>query len=282
MDAQELQLSQRHQTIVDRFVTACQADTRVVAAFLGGSYARGVADAYSDLDFYVITAEAAYTDFFAERAAFVRHLGEPVFLEDFDEYGFDLILFIFSDGTEGELALGREADFHHIHAGPYVALLDKTGILAEVAFPEPHPSPAEQVDRLRGLVNWFWHDLSHHFLTPLGRGQLWTAFGALEELRRTCVDLAHLAADFTTAPEGYEKVERAIPAERLAPLVATVCLPQRGPMLRAAYAIVGYYREVATPLAQAHSIMYPTELDRVICARLDALDDTPSTRELSD
>ncbi|HEV8191526.1 MAG TPA: nucleotidyltransferase domain-containing protein [Ktedonobacterales bacterium] len=282
MDAQELQLSQRHQTIVDHFVAACRADKRVVAAFLGGSYARGAADAYSDLDFYVITAEGAYTDFLAERAAFVRHLGEPVFLEDFDEYGFDLILFIFSDGTEGELALGREGGFHHIHAGPHVVLLDKTGILAETAFPEPRPSPAEQVDRLRGLVNWFWHDLSHHFLTPLGRGQLWTAFGGLEELRRTCVDLARLAADFTIAPEGYEKVERAIPAERLAPLVATACPPQRGPLLLAAHAIVGYYREVVTPLAQAHSIMYPTALDRVICARLDALDDTPSTSEPSD
>ena len=79
-------------------------------AFLGGSYARGAADVYSDLDLYVITADGAYKDFFAERAAFVRQLGEPVFLEDFDEYGFDLMLFMFSrrnGGRAGAWARGR-------------------------------------------------------------------------------------------------------------------------------------------------------------------------------
>lgn len=34
-----------HQRLVDRFLAVCQADERVIAAFLGGSYARGTADA---------------------------------------------------------------------------------------------------------------------------------------------------------------------------------------------------------------------------------------------
>ena len=199
-----------------------------------------------------------------------------VFLEDFDAYGFDLLLFMFADGTEGELALGREGGFQHIHGGPHVVLLDKRGILAGTIFPQQHPLPAQQVERLRGLLNWFWHDVSHHFLTPLARGQLWTAVGALEDLRRTCVDLARLAADFTTAAEGYEQVERAIAADRLVTLAATFCPPERVALLQAAHAIVGFYREVAPPLAQAHGITYPAALEGVICARLDALDDTSS------
>ena len=32
MDGQELQLSERHRTIVDRFVAACRADERVIGA----------------------------------------------------------------------------------------------------------------------------------------------------------------------------------------------------------------------------------------------------------
>ena len=151
MDAHNLQLSERHRTIVERFVAACWADERVLGAFLGGSYARGAADAYSDLDLYVITADGAYKDFFAERGAFVRQLGETVFLEDFDEYGFDLLLFMFSDGTEGELALGREGGFQHIHGGPHVVLLDKTGILAGTTFPEQRPVPAS---RWSGYAAW--------------------------------------------------------------------------------------------------------------------------------
>lgn len=282
MDARELRLPERHRTYTDRFVAACQADARVVAAFLGGSYARGASDGYSDLDLYVITTDRTYADFFAERATFIRQLGEPVFLEDFDEYGFDLLNFVFADGVEGELALGREGAFQHIHAGPHVVLLDKTGILAGTAFAERRPSSAEQVERLRRLLGWFWHDLSHHFLTPLARGQLWTAVGGVADLRRTCVDLARLAADFSRAAEGYERVDQAVPAERLAALVPTCCPPERRALFGAGHALVGFYREVALPLAQAHGIPYPAALDALISARLAALDGMPSAGERSD
>jgi len=53
MDAQGIQQPHHHQIVMNRFVAACQADERVVAAFLGGSYARGTTDAYSDLDLYL-------------------------------------------------------------------------------------------------------------------------------------------------------------------------------------------------------------------------------------
>src|SRR5579883_3048545 len=64
------------QTVINRFVAACQSDERVVAAFLGGSYARDTADTYSDLDLYLITTDESYDDFFADREAFIRQLGE--------------------------------------------------------------------------------------------------------------------------------------------------------------------------------------------------------------
>jgi hypothetical protein len=37
MDSQEIQPPHNHQVVITRFVAACQADERVVAAFLGGS-----------------------------------------------------------------------------------------------------------------------------------------------------------------------------------------------------------------------------------------------------
>ena len=45
------EIEQNRQAVIHRFVAACQADERVVAAFLGGSYARDATDAYSDIDF---------------------------------------------------------------------------------------------------------------------------------------------------------------------------------------------------------------------------------------
>jgi len=66
--------------VLSRFVDACSADDRIVAACLRGSRARGEADEYSDLDLCVITRDEAFENVMAERAEFVRQLGEPVFM----------------------------------------------------------------------------------------------------------------------------------------------------------------------------------------------------------
>ena len=274
MDEQELQQPLLHQIITNRFIAACNADDRVVAAFIGGSYARGKNDAYSDLDFGIIITDETYEYFLADREAFIRLLGEPVFLEDYQEDSTDTIFSIFSDGTEVELLLGHESRFNHIHVGPYKLLLDKKGILAGTVFSWHKPTQAEQIETLRGMINWFWHDLSHHFITPMARGQLWSAYGAIEEMRLTCVNMARLQQNFSTKAEGYEKVEQAVPVEQLAPLKSSICLMERDAMLQAALTIVRFYQELAPQLAEAHGIPYPTDLARVMSDRLELLCNT--------
>jgi hypothetical protein len=87
-------------------------------------------------------------------------LGEPVLLEDFNGFGFDMIIFMFRGGVEGELALGRESRFDHLHGGPFSILVDKKGLLAGTTFPRLQPAEAEQRERLRHLIYWFWRDVS--------------------------------------------------------------------------------------------------------------------------
>ena len=169
MGLQEIQLPHNHQVAMNRFITACQVDERVVAAFLGGSNAKGMADAYSDLDLFLITSDAAYEDFLAGKATFIRLLGEPPFLEDFGRP--HAWYYIFSDGTEGELWIGRESHFNHIHVGTYRVLLDKKDILPDAVFPHHEADQTEQIETLRQQVTWFWHELSH-FITAMGRWQL--------------------------------------------------------------------------------------------------------------
>lgn len=259
-------------TTLDRFVAACHADERVVAAALHGSYARGAADHHSDLDLGVITTDAAYEGFVAGRETFARQLGEPLFLEDFGLP--DTLFFILADGTEGELVIGRQSRFYQTDGGPFRVLMDKAGILVEAAFPRPQPAPAERAEMLRQLVVWFWHDLSH-LITALGRGQLWWAAGQLEVLRRYGVNLARLRHDFSDSDvgeEAYFKVERALPAEWLSPLAATFVPLERDALLRAAWIIIGFYQRLARPLAREHGIAYPVKLERIMVERLRRLD----------
>ena len=252
----------------DRFVAACREDTRVVAAFIGGSHAARTADEYSDLDLYVILGDKDYETFFAERRGFLGRLGEPVFFEDFPDFGFDMVVFVFSDGVEGELTLGRASGFDHIHGGPFEVLVDREGILEGRIFPLHRPSQVEHRETLRWLIYWFWHDLSV-FNRAMVRGRLWTAHGLLESLRLKCVNVARLKHEFfSTDLVAYERLEQAADAQDLESLRATLCPLEREAMLETAGRLVGLYLRTVPPLAAEHGIAYPADLEAVVIEKL--------------
>jgi predicted nucleotidyltransferase len=263
--------SEQQEAVLQRFVAACEQDERVVAAFLGGSLAASSPDEWSDIDIYLITTDEAYEEFLHTRQDFIQRVGEVLFLEDFDLPS--TVFFVFADGNEGELGFGCESRFMHMHKGPHKVLLDKKGILAGVEFSGYRPAPAQQVETLRRQIYWFWHDMSH-FLTAMGRRQLWWAQGQLEVLRRCCMSLTRLQQDLGDADaveDPYFKVEKAIPASdsALAPLRATFCPMEPDAMLRSALAIVAYYQDLARPLAERYGISYPADLERVVLTRLE-------------
>lgn len=260
-----------HQAVLDRFINACQTDERIVAAFLGGSYARNTADPFSDLDLYLVTTDDAFRDFGSQRHNFMQRLGEPVFLEDFNFP--NLVFYILADGTDGELGFGRESAFSGIHSGPYKVLVDKKGILTGMVFPDHRPDTLEQTEKLRRLIYDFWHEVSH-LVTALGRRQLWWAQGQVEALRRCCVNLARLRSNFDdmgVGEEVYFKIDKEMPVAQLADLRATFCRLEEKEILEAGLALVRYYREQAVPLAQEHGIIYPERLERVMVQRLESV-----------
>jgi len=255
---------------VQRFVEACAPDQDVVAAFIGGSHAAGIADLFSDLDLYVITTDEGYGRFFDRRREFLRRLGQPVLEEDFSGFEFDTLLFLLNDGVDGELAFARASHFTHIHGGPFRVLVDKQGILHGMEFPLYRPDATAQQQTLRELLVSFWRD-AWHFGKAMARGQLWSAQGGLERMRRAVVNLMRLRADFAAPAEGYNKVERALGAEQLAALEDTVCPLQAGAMWHAARKFSGLCRGVGTDLARHQAVDYPSALDGVVSDRLARL-----------
>ncbi len=86
------------------------------------------------------------------------------------------------------------------------------------------------------------------------------------------MNLARLRADFAGHLDEFDKLDTAVPAADLAPLASTYVPLDRGRMLDAARTMADYYRAVVPDLAAAHGIPYPTELEAVMRARLDALE----------
>src|SRR5258707_11098295 len=111
----------------------------------------------------------------------------------------------------------------------------------------------------------------------MARGQLWWAYGQLNVLRLDCVNLLRLREDFSADLENYDKIEKAIPVEKLAALQSTFCPMERGAMLNAGLAILRVYRELAPALAQEHGIPYPLTLQRLMLERLSKLQNSLST-----
>ncbi|HJR98163.1 MAG TPA: nucleotidyltransferase domain-containing protein [Actinomycetota bacterium] len=256
--------------MIARFADACSADERIVAAFLGGSVARGGSDEYSDVDLCVITTDEAIDDTVADRASLVRRLGEPLFLDDFGDPR--NVFFILADGTEGEILFFAEGELDRVDAGRFRSLVDEWDILPREEFPEPLPDPADQIEELRRVLTWFWHDLSH-FTTAIGRGQLWWAVGQLEILRACCVNLVRIERGLEAHDEPYEKLDGEIPPGDLEALRSTFVPPERAALLEAAGRILAFYRALAPDVAEAHALAYPTELDRLMGARLERLRD---------
>ena len=154
-------------------------------------------------------------------------------------------------------------------------MLDKKNLLEGLEFPERIPAPSDQLEKLRSLIQGFWHELSH-FMTALGRDQIWWAQGQLEALRGICVNLArlrHNLLDSEAGEEPYFKIERVLPVELLSALTETFCPFEKDEILQAGLILVRFYLDVAPALAQLHGIQYSHGLERVMLDRLKKLQD---------
>lgn len=279
MHLEELQLPEQHRETTNRFVVACQADPRIVAAFLGGSYARGETDRFSDLDLYFVTTNESYEDFLVEKESFARQLGEPLFLEDFGvPHGY---CFMLSNTTEGEFWFGPERHFKYICNGPYKVLVDKKNILVGNDFPPPVVDQTRRLALLQRQIDWFWHELSH-FIKAMGRKQLWFAYGQIEVMRRICTILARLKHNFSDVyleeEEPYFKIEQALPMENLSPLQGTFCAMEYDAMLQTGFVLCRFYQDTAPELAKAHHLSYQADLERMWISQLQELNRASSNR----
>ena len=218
----------------------------------------------------MIVRDTAYDEVIAGRDALARTVGEILFLEDF---GNDNMAFvILADGTELEFNYFAEGDLDKIRSGPHRVLLDKEGILANRAFPLPETDRTAQVESLREVLLWFWHDVGH-FATAVGRGQLWWAAGQLEQLRAYCVNLIRIEQGGGAEDEPYWKLDDEVATASLDALRATFVPLERDALLRAAGDALAFFHERAPNIAEVFGLPYPAELDRLVGGHLERMID---------
>jgi hypothetical protein len=244
----------RNRAAVERFAVACRADPAVIAAFLGGSLAAETADDESDLDLYVVVDGSSYEQFMAGRERFLQTWGDPVFsaeIRNFENLGFDMVLFTMADGVEGELALATPQNFRATHGGPHRVLVDKGGLLSDVEFPllsfDERPGK-EDVER---TLWWFWWQV-RGAVKAWARQRWWEAASQLTGARDSCLTLASAAS----ADD---------PRQALAPTFAPL---EPEALAAGILTAVRYYLEWGPSAAKSVGASYPDGLAQVSADRV--------------
>ena len=194
---------------IQKFEQIAREDPRVLSAFLGGSLADGTEDDFSDIDIYYILEEQSYSDFTSQMRARLAEMGPLVFLEQHNNFGFDLILFIFQNGVKGELGLGTTKNLKTLHAGPYKVLVDKKDLLDGLVFPFQSPLEGKDLQEyVEKQLRWYWYWYSV-FLSAVARERLWSAFTQLQQMREYAFKLIALAHHPQRIPG--QRFERTVP-----------------------------------------------------------------------
>ena len=192
-----------------------------------------------------------------------------MFLED---WGDDVreVFVILTDGTDVELIFVAESRLGELQVGPMIPLLDRTGLLMDLELPVRTPRSEELASELRRLLAWFWHDVSH-LIKALGRGQLWWAAGEVEALRGSCVNLVRIEQGVEAGAEPYFKLDVDASTVELESLRSSFVPAEAEPLARAGRELVTFFGDHGRSLADAHGLEYPSELDRLMRSRLEAL-----------
>src|SRR5438105_5382998 len=243
---------------IERFARAAESDERVVAAFLGGSFAAGTADEHSDLDIYAVIDDAVYEQFFRDREAFVHRWADPVFVDttaNFIGLGFDMVHFVNRDGVTGELAIGKPSSMLAMHGGPHEPLVDRAGLLEGVTFPLYEPSADDRQASVERATSWFWLDVIS-LAKALGRGRTADAMRYLSSMR----DRLSTVVGEVRPEDDRERLRE--------PLLPTYVPAGRDRILEAASSLMALHRETGSRTEIRGSREYPDDLARVAEVKL--------------
>jgi len=248
---------------IQTFERIAREDPRVLSAFLGGSLADGTEDVFSDIDIYYILEDQSYSEFLSQMRDRLTDMGPLVFLEQHNNFGFDLILFIFQNGVKGELGLGTTKNLRNLHAGPYKVLVDKKGVLDGVIFAFQAPLEGNDLrEYVEKQLRWYWY-WYYVFLSAIARGKLWSAFSQLQQMREYAFKLIVLAHHPQRIPG--QRFEKTVP-HQVREELGNASLPQytRRSMIASADAMTQIMKREIKEFVVASRANYPADLEATV------------------
>jgi Streptomycin adenylyltransferase len=215
-----------HRRVLTQAIEHFHKDARVPGLLLGGSFAGGCPDFYSDLDLYVIVQDEHFVEALAAKEAAAAAAGPVLagFIPDHLGPGGDEMYIAVYDGPV-------KVDFNYVRLSAFkpnwklvtrVVLKDSDGLLREVIGASAGLTPpAPSREPLEALHNKFWTWCWYVFGKVM-RGELWEALDGLHSIRSLAL-VPLLESDASRFPEGFRRLESRVSDSFRARLATTVC-----------------------------------------------------------
>jgi hypothetical protein len=231
---------------------------------LGGSFAEGIADVFSDVDLKVVVdAERVPAAMEWRDARLVDGCGSAVARFSGEHVGLPgLLIVLYDDLVHVDFQVMSTEEAAVLSALPHVVLWTRGEALARAL--EEAPAPAGRVDAAwfeARMWTWLWYTQ-----TKVLRGELYEAADAISYMR-TNVLFPLLAAARGRRPGGARRVEGLL-GELEAPFAATLPSLDRAEAMAALQHVADLYAQLADPLLEADGLAPAEAARRVVRAAL--------------
>lgn len=248
-----------HDEYLAALTTKIKADDRIKVAWLEGSFGRGNADRYADLDVHLLLAEAALEPFKANAETWLSAIKPLVLFQ----WLFDgmLINALTEDGLRLDLVL-HAGDTITLPGGEARVLVDKAHCIQW----EQHapPKPTANIQALESQPKEFWRCIA---LLPavVGRNELITGFMGLTVEANLLVDVM-LTGYGIVRERGVKNLNQFLPTEIRQALEATLEMDGLTPasLAQAHLRLSGIMQQHGPRIAAKHGYAYPAELEAAV------------------
>ncbi len=248
---------------LDRLTAVLRADERIRAAWVTGSLARGLADAYSDVDVLIAVRDADFRDFVERWRDLLDRVSPTVLARRIGPDDAPILNAITPDWVRFDIVIHPAAN-PRPRAGAAELLFDRDGIDERVrAVPAPQRDP---LARLPFLVEEFIRGLG---LLPIviGRDELLVAMFGVAILRNHLIDL--LLLENGVERGGAKRVNPLLTEEQRRALAN---LPPESPTHESLIEVHLAYARLFLPRARRllaeHGLPYPEAFERATFAYL--------------
>jgi len=249
-----------HDEYLHALISKVESDDRIIAAWLEGSFGRGNADRYSDLDIHLLLAQAHVDEFRAKTAVWLSTLTPLVLFN----WLFDGMLAnaLADNGLRIDLVL---------HADDTITLTpDKARVLVDkgdrIHFDQNTSStnPAPSADTLEQQTKEFWRCIA---LLPsvVGRNELITGFMGLTVEVNLLVDIL-LAGYGIARDRGVKNLNQFLPSDLRQALQAALFMDglSAASLAQAHLHLAKVMQQHGPIIAAKHEYVYPANLETTV------------------